>query len=634
MTVDKTRENIGADALEEGSRKELFKKFVDAGGEVVNDKQKRRALAIDRDKQKEILRREEEKKKKRKQEWESEQREKNSKNSKKSSSKSAQVDLSKDSSFSMLSKLKVNFTCWIKGISPLTGPYYQNKFIQNIDGELRNLLSGLNIFFIEIIQGNPKYQKKIIEDLDSRNLLYYELLQKMADLYDMHDFFRFSEVLRKYYTDAIPVKSLASEIKILFRKLYILRNYQSSMVSAIDLSSKYMIRAESAQSTTFAKKRRKALQELNTMFTKYIPLLYWAVLKSEERFLPLSDPRLELILGIQSEDYPGQRTPGHQSISEERIADSSNEQNQEKADNASDESEEQEEDQKAKKKEPIVSRLPKGIQIGLNMMKTLQPGTLREKFDSNGNYNHLENRDKVFYAYLLFREFDQEFSFVLTTNRIKLNQDYSGGNRIDYRKKLNDIFLMSQSFYEQFEHYSQLTKELLSLREVNPSQAGYIQHSKRVTELENKRLSAARTTRRIVQEMMERTSEILEILIRDAKGNKKIVNNPEEQLSFDKNIEGNKKLNNQSISNALQYTYAFAYALAYRLSDEQGDLYGAILELDQDIFGNTFTDQQVYDVSDQEDLSNDNDQERKEPSFQDKKQSEHTINDELDQLGF
>ena len=49
--IDKTRENIRISDLDDIQKKDLFEKFVDGGGKVISERNQRRSLAIDRDKQ-------------------------------------------------------------------------------------------------------------------------------------------------------------------------------------------------------------------------------------------------------------------------------------------------------------------------------------------------------------------------------------------------------------------------------------------------------------------------------------------------------------------------------------------------------------------------------------------------------
>ena len=50
--IDKTKKNLRVDQIDDGQRKALFNKFKDAGGKVLSEKEQKRALVIDREKQK------------------------------------------------------------------------------------------------------------------------------------------------------------------------------------------------------------------------------------------------------------------------------------------------------------------------------------------------------------------------------------------------------------------------------------------------------------------------------------------------------------------------------------------------------------------------------------------------------
>src|SRR5208337_260731 len=50
--IDKIKENIGVTKLDEKTRKELFEKFVEGGGKVVNEKNRKLRLNANKEKQK------------------------------------------------------------------------------------------------------------------------------------------------------------------------------------------------------------------------------------------------------------------------------------------------------------------------------------------------------------------------------------------------------------------------------------------------------------------------------------------------------------------------------------------------------------------------------------------------------
>jgi hypothetical protein len=287
-------------------------------------------------------------------------------------------------------------------------------------------------------------------------------------------------------------------------------------------------------------------------------------------------------------------------------------------------------------------------------MRPLKAANLRKKVDpKNDYYSDLADNDKAFLAFLLYKEFDREYTFVLTTNKIKLTADYSGGTKTDYRQMLNDIFQISHDVEDAFTSYTKAMDELKEHQSNKPTQAGYIQHSKRSTELENRRIQSARTLRNTIKDMMEKVAEALEVIIKDCRKEGKIVENPKEVVQFEEDIEGKRKLNGQSVLNVLQYTYAYARAFAFRLSDQGGDLYGGVLEMEEDIFGNPMgkkaQEQKANELSEeespvtteQEQSGPETDKQQNSDSSSDKKDNHlskrlesGTTHEELDNLGF
>ena len=69
----------------------------------------------------------------------------------------------------------------------------------------------------------------------------------------------------------------------------------------------------------------------------------------------------------------------------------------------------------------------------------------------------------------------------------------------------------------------------------------------------------------------ESMSSELKTIISDINDKKQIISNQDEHLFFDIEIEGEKKLNGKTISEAFVLTYNYIMAIIYRLSSE-GDL--------------------------------------------------------------
>ncbi len=585
MSIDKTRDNIRATELDEQTRKELFGKFVDAGGEVIRDREaKRKGLSIDRDKQRALISQQEQKRNQRRQEWDELQR-------KKGSPKSA--SRSKIQGTGFLDRMKINIFCWLKGACNFGGEYIQPKFAANIIGEFKNAISGLNLLYLELLQGNPKFTESLTRHLDQINPIFIELLEKAGEIYDKHEFNNIEETINRYGKNPIPLKQIGQDLTQIFRRIFILYFHSGQLVRAMESALRKMNELDPDRISIYNKRKKKAGQDIQIIYIKYFPALYWVFLRSKKRFIPLTREDLASALEIALDMFPGKRTvtenenpdeknqdPAQNDKSPENENKESSSNNEETDDSAKNDQQEQQDQEDEKNKKIAIEKLPKAQQIGLEIMRKLSIKRLIDKYGTKEKHSTLQPRDKVFLSYLLFREFDEEYSFVLTTNKIKFNYDFSEGKKTDYKVELNDLFQMSHDVYDNFDNYVDLTKELAEHKSNKPSQATYIQHSKRATEIEGKIHAAARTTRNTIKDMMEKTAEKLEPLIKDCRSEQKFIGNGQDKLKFDINIEGKKKLNNQTVCNALQYTYVYCRAFAFRLSDNGGDLYGGVLELE------------------------------------------------------
>jgi len=78
---------------------------------------------------------------------------------------------------------------------------------------------------------------------------------------------------------------------------------------------------------------------------------------------------------------------------------------------------------------------------------------------------------------------------------------------------------------------------------------------------------------------MDNLTSELSVLIEDMNGKQRFINNPQDMLEFNYEIEGDKKLKNKKIYEAIQIIYNYASAFSYRVGSG-GDLSGK-LEFDE-----------------------------------------------------
>ncbi|MBE8436092.1 hypothetical protein IQA64_18365, partial [Leptospira borgpetersenii serovar Tarassovi] len=137
--------------------------------------------------------------------------------------------------------------------------------------------------------------------------------------------------------------------------------------------------------------------------------------------------------------------------------------------------------------------LSKELKYGLKLMRTLPLDQLRKKHDPRGEYEVIPSADKAFLTWLFFKEFDTEYSFVMTTKKIDIKPTIVNGAKVDYREKMIDHYETTRASIEQFRIYDQYYKELKNHLK-NPG-ANYIEASKKTTALETKRSQQSRNVR-------------------------------------------------------------------------------------------------------------------------------------------
>ncbi len=209
--------------------------------------------------------------------------------------------------------------------------------------------------------------------------------------------------------------------------------------------------------------------------------------------------------------------------------------------------------------------LPDEVRIGLEMMFGLDLKKLRTEYDKANVFKFVKDNDKILIANLLLREFDREYSFILTTNKIKYNIIYGASGKTDYRMLLSDMYNGLRDCIEALRQYADILEAYEKARLDKPiNNAQYIEYSKKLTLLEKNRKNIGHQGRMTVASFMERVAVQLKILLDDMNGAQSIVTNPQELLAFDSDIEGSKKLSGKKVYESIHLTYCYASALAYR----------------------------------------------------------------------
>lgn len=555
--IDKTKENIGVSKLDESTRKKLFDDFVDAGGEVIKEKQRDGFANFDRDKQKQYKSRIDEHHKKIK----------NAKIPKQSTyqkSKTARqlrtqslFDRSgKPGSFRLFfQRLSIRFHLFFMGVTDIYAYNLTLKFLDNFDLDYSTSLLGIQTLYLDVIKQNPRIGKTIIEQLDSMQPVYFELMELVSNVFDRTII---NEILNHHYNFPAMMQTstdIQEPITAIFRKLHPIAGFYEDIQYAFDKAIDIQMRSEKNKSSIYSAKKKKAKNHLYIIFSKLYPRLYWLICNYEGKRFD-SNQEIEERLSIDEMNKPGRR----------KKADAPRMIELPVIDNPVIE----------KEKENEEETIPDDVKKGLELMYKLDLNKIKESYDTKNLLKHMKDTDKVWITFLLFIEFDREYSFILTTNKIKFNPATVSSQKIDFKSRLSDHYNELNKCSEILNDYANMLGIYEKTRMEKPiSNTQYMEYTNRLTSLEKERKEAGTTARMKVKNFMSKLAADLKILIDDMNNAQTVIDNPQDDLKFDPQIEGNKKLNGKKIHEAVLTAYQYASALEYRLGLD-GDLCGSM----------------------------------------------------------
>ncbi|TAL30638.1 MAG: hypothetical protein EPN93_19380 [Spirochaetes bacterium] len=548
--IDKTRKNIGATGIDDKEKKDLFNRFVDAGGKVINESAKKSMVDFDREKQKQY---------KAKVETHRERVQSPAPVVRKPKATPASRNASAIAGPGFFQgiwfRLKIRLKLFFLGVTDFYGMTIKPGFLERVNSDYKASLIEIQLLYLDIIKRNPGIGRAVTDDLDSFNPIYLELIEMAAGVFDRTLMNQIVESHVSFPDVAQPVSEFRTSFMALFKKLYVLHSYRDFIIYAFEKAINTQAKLEKKKAGEYSTKKKKINNSVALVYYRLFNALYWLMCHYAGTVIPLADPGMERFLGIAEEDKPGKR--------KKHIL----------AQAAAAKKEQEEDENTGEAKEAAISEETK---IGLKMMSRLDLKDLQAKFEVEKHFKVIHGTDKVLIIFLLFREFDEEYSFILTTNKIKYNVVFSPEGKIDFRVQLSDLYKDLRTCMSLFKDYAEIMETYERTRTERPaSNAQYIDYSKRIEELEKKRNNSGKNLRGSVSSFMEKCSIEFVRLMEDMNGPQKIIDNPQDELVFEQAIEGAKKVNGQKVYEAIKVAFCYIQAFQYRLGPE-GDLSGAL----------------------------------------------------------
>lgn len=574
--IDKTRDRLKLDDIEEDDRRDLFNKFVDAGGEVVYDSRKKinsTTTNINANTNSHIK--------------------KNNSINTNSQSRFEHSDIkpkkeshptNKQTNYEAIEKIKTNevfkpankskplffnFKLWLSafssGVITFFGGKVNPKFLNFIDKNVISSLLEMDTLMFNAL--NPMG----INDTDSKNkrekiisrfateLEDVELLERIKDQYDEKVY---KNLLRPYKELDSPVVAVnyVNELKGMFRPLYVLHLYSSKikLVGEKAMSSYAIV---DNMSKGIVNSRISAFKRaVELIYSKYYPkLLILLQYASKEKLETLEE--FNKFLEITDVDILGYYTKlklANQKLHERKI--------------------EAAKENIGKKDEE--EKLNKIESIGV---KLIEKCVSFKKEDNNIEYETdpfytIEENDKIYRIKVLIDFLDREYSILFVSNKVKYNLVYDNLVRTDYKSDFNNIFLSLSDINSRFNEYSEICKNILKVEEDEAMR--FEQRVSMLSERNGQRAYISKNLKSTVMSIINSFKKKLDKLLLDKEEREKIIANPNDILTLFADIGNHKKrVQGYNVLKALTEAYYFISGFNYLITE--GELSGAGILIDK-----------------------------------------------------
>jgi hypothetical protein len=442
MEFDKTRKAIGAEKLQGQDRKAMMEKLASAGGHVLNERSlkdnsqpgsdadskggQRSASSGGGDFRmpSEIARE--------KRRIESE--------------KQAQMRRHMESEIKSITGFTARFIIKLKGsmagITHFSSDSVTVKFMSQLNLDAKRAVMECSILANDLFMSNPAIGREIVKELDSKGPIYTEVIERSAKLYDRTELAELTSAYSANPDSPVPLTTVRRAVFSLLRKLYYLKPYQEMYLAAVDLAIDIQQKLEKKQSALYASKKKKIRSDWNVLMDVIYPGLVLLAQRAEMKKAEPGTFLFEDMIQVSNLDKLGHRKTGA-TIGDEPAKVPEVKENEIQDTSSTEEPDADDFSEAGTAAESLISEqeveMKSAMSRGFEIMQSMTVDQLRDKYDPKNEYARIPEKDKVLIAYLYYKEFDSEYSFILTTPKLQLNTAFSGGEKIDIKK---NIFLL------------------------------------------------------------------------------------------------------------------------------------------------------------------------------------------------
>lgn len=554
--IDKTRDNIRVSNIDDSSRKELFQKFIDAGGKVVKEKTPK-PIIFDREKQKQL----------------SAKLDNINQSRKNKTPRTSSYQVNNVGEFNtplFLDSFTNKLLLFFSGTTNISGKILKNSFLNKFSEEYKIALIELQLLYLAIFHKNKSTGDKITAHLDNQKPLYFEIIEMTADLFDKVLISEILDTHSLFPNDKKKTVDYKTPLMACFKKIYPLIPYINAIYAAYDSAISLHQKYSTEEDISSAALKRKANNSIYIVFYKFLPKLYRLFCLYHGQNIPISDrSRIEEILLIGPDLKPGMRTLNSPSRFSENFKE------------LSAQSKAKEEEQKKEAIEELKKKhktdLADDIKRGLEMIKSLSFEELSKTYLSNRDNSNLVSIDDPYLkTYLLFLEFDRQYAYILTTSKIKYNIYYDRNIKYDIRSELLELMNSSRGCEEAARKYfNSVSNYLKFTSDKNLSKDIHLYQEKKAAELEKEKSFSGTSLKGTIRNFLDRLSDKIEFLLNDIKDLNRTVLNSKEIIQSDIEVDPNTLFTGKTVAEAFSMVNDYIQAFLFRISS-RGDIFSNI----------------------------------------------------------
>jgi hypothetical protein len=556
--IDRIRHKTGIDHLEDQQRKRLFQKFVEHGGQVLEEKKASKGVIF-----RSPSRKEEEKKIAEK------SPEKETTDTTQAESKAFGSAPRRMQSGKKLSKKRVRASdlirIYLRGLLlklyTLSGRRLSDNFIHFMKRQVKESLLNLDAGTTSFLKGETSIRKEILRLSVAENSTFYEFLFRISTFYEEKEF---ESILGLIAQRVVPGRAHLELFKRFFKRLYILGQHTDLCKLYIDKAIEIKLVKKLMDPVIAASLNVQWKKDIHIILGDLLLKFHVLICRMDRRYYPLYTQELDDFLAMTEQDKIGYITQEERKKRQEELK------RQKEYIKTS--------QRIAERKAEEEVKVPKHVERGFPLLEIVLEK--HEQSLLSGNQNPvalLDPADKMYRSILLFDDFDDQYSFILTTSKIAFNIDYKDKKKIDIKDDLNKTYLLMSEAREDVKEYMSIISEIKKTNEnlrytINERELA-------VDSLEKRRSVVSRQARRKIAVVMKEVEAVLSVIISDFNASKRLLQNPETVLYFDRNIDGEKRLHGKKTVEAIIEAFLFASSFAFLLNF--GQLGGSGLYIEQ-----------------------------------------------------